>query len=153
VVSIDIPPLRERREDIPHLVDHFIRRFSEDSGSKVSGISREAMDVLLKYDFPGNVRELENTIHRAIVLARGRLVSTSDLPLHLGELEREKQDEASSLVDRVAAFERALIVEALGKADGVKTRAARALGISERHLRYRINKYGLESNDGKADED
>lgn len=153
VVSIDIPPLRERREDIPHLVDHFIRRFSAEPGSKVSGISREAMDVLLKYDFPGNVRELENTIHRAVVLARGRLVSTSDLPLHLGELEREKRDGASSLVDRVAAFERALIVEALGNADGVKTRAARALGISERHLRYRMTKYGLESTDGKSDED
>jgi two-component system NtrC family response regulator len=147
VVSIEIPPLRERREDIPHLVDHFIRRFAEDSRSKVTGISREAMDVLLKYDFPGNVRELENTIHRAMVLARGRLVSTSDLPLHLGELEPEKKDESGSLVDRVAAFEGALIVEALDKADGVKTRAARALGISERHLRYRMNKYGIESRD------
>ena len=147
VVSIEIPPLRERREDIPHLVDHFIRRFSEDSSSKVSGISREAMDVLLKYDFPGNVRELENTIHRAMVLARGRLVSTSDLPLHLGELEPEKKDESGSLVERMAAFEGALIVEALDKAGGVKTRAARALGISERHLRYRMNKYGIESSD------
>ena len=147
VVSIEIPPLRERREDIPHLVDHFIRRFAEDSRSKVTGISREAMDVLLKYDFPGNVRELENSIHRAMVLARGRLVSTSDLPLHLGELEPEKKDDAGSLVDRMAAFEGALIVEALEKAGGVKTRAARALGISERHLRYRMTKYGIEPSD------
>ncbi len=147
VVRIEIPPLRERREDIPHLVDHFIRRFAEDSRSKVSGISREAMDVLLKHDFPGNVRELENTIHRAMVLARGRLVSTSDLPLHLGELEPEKKDDSGSLVDRVAAFEGALIVEALDKAGGVKTRAARALGISERHLRYRMTKYGIEPSD------
>ena len=147
VVSIEIPPLRERREDIPHLVDHFIRRFAEDSRSKVTGISREAMDVLLKYDFPGNVRELENSIHRAMVLARGRLVSTSDLPLHLGELEPEKKDDAGSLVDRMAAFEGALMVEALVKAEGVKTRAARALGISERHLRYRMTKYGIEPSD------
>ena len=147
VVSIEIPPLRERREDIPHLVDHFIRRFAEDSRSKVSGISREAMDVLLKHDFPGNVRELENIIHRAMVLARGRLVSTPDLPLHLGELEPEKKDDSGSLVDRVAAFEGALIVEALDKAGGVKTRAARALGISERHLRYRMTKYGIEPSD------
>jgi two-component system NtrC family response regulator len=153
VVSIEIPPLRERREDIPHLVDRFIRRFSEDSDSKVSGISREAMDALLKHDFPGNVRELENTIHRAIVLARGRLISTWDLPLHLGELEPEKRDEVSSLVDRVSGFEKALIVEALDKTAGVKTRAARALGISERHLRYRMSKYGLESSGSRAHED
>jgi two-component system NtrC family response regulator len=147
VVSIEIPPLRERREDIPHLVDHFIRRFSEESGSKVDGVSREAMDVLLKYDYPGNVRELENVIHRAMVLARRRLISTADLPIHLGGLQPEKQDESSSMVDRLGAFERALIVEALEKAGGVKTRAARALGVSERHLRYRMNKYGIEPGD------
>jgi two-component system NtrC family response regulator len=150
VVAIEIPPLRERREDIPHLVDLFLRRFTDETGSKVTGVSREAMDVLLKYSYPGNVRELENMIHRAVVLARGKLISTADLPIHLGELEPEKQDASGSLVDRLAAYERALILEALERADGVKTRAARALGISERHLRYRLGKYGIEPGDGKG---
>jgi two-component system NtrC family response regulator len=151
VVSIEIPPLRERREDIPHLVDHFIRHFAKETGSKVMGVSREAMDVLLKYDYPGNVRELENMIHRAMILARGRLISTTDLPVHLGDLEPEKEEPSGSIVDRLAAFERALIVEALEKAGGVKTRAARALGISERHLRYRLNKYGIDPSDSSQD--
>ncbi len=144
VVSIEIPPLRDRREDIPHLVDHFIRRFSDESGSKATGISREAMDVLLKYHYPGNVRELENMIHRAMVLTRAKLITSTDLPIHLGELKPEAGGESASLVDRLAAFERALIVEALDRSGGVKTRAAQALGISERHLRYRMQKHRIE---------
>jgi two-component system NtrC family response regulator len=145
VVTIEIPPLRERREDIPHLVDHFLRHFSDETGSRVTGVSREAMDVLLKYSYPGNVRELENMIHRAMVLARGKLIATSDLPIHLGDLEPEVDDLSGSLVDRLAAYEQSLILEALEKEGGVKTRAARALGISERHLRYRLSKYGIDS--------
>jgi two-component system NtrC family response regulator len=145
VVTIEIPPLRERREDIPHLVDHFLRRFSDDTGARVTGVSREAMDVLLKYNYPGNVRELENMIHRAMVLARRKLIATSDLPIHLGDLEPETHDATGSLVDRLAAYEQSLILEALDKEGGVKTRAARALGISERHLRYRLGKYGIDS--------
>ncbi len=144
VVPIEIPPLRDRREDIPHLVDHFIRRFSKESDSKVTDVSREAMDVLLKYHYPGNVRELENMIHRAMVLTRGKLITSADLPIHLGELKPEAGGESASLVDRLAAFERALIVEALDRSGGVKTRAAQALGISERHLRYRMQKHRIE---------
>ncbi len=146
VVSIQIPPLRERREDIPHLVDHFIRHFAKEGGTKVTGVSREAMDVMLKYHYPGNVRELENMIHRAMVLTRGKLITTSDLPIHLGELKPEASGESGSgsLVDRLAAFERALIGEALESSGGVKTRAAQALGISERHLRYRMQKHRID---------
>jgi two-component system NtrC family response regulator len=146
VVSIEIPPLRERREDIPQLVDHFIRQFAEESDSKVTGVSREAMDGLLKHDYPGNVRELENMVHRAMVLSRDSLIAVSDLPLHLSDLHNENT-EPDSLVDRMANYEKALLAEALEKASGVKTRAARALGISERHLRYRLGKYGIESGD------
>jgi DNA-binding NtrC family response regulator len=143
VVSLEIPPLRKRREDIPLLLDHFLRRFSAESGSKVEGISREAMDLLLRYHYPGNVRELENLVQRAVVLARGPLVTRADLPLHVAELKSEGQPSPATFVDRVAEFERALIVEALDQADGVQTRAARALGMSERHLRYKLRKYGL----------
>jgi two-component system NtrC family response regulator len=143
VVSIEIPPLRERREDIPGLVDHFVRRFGSEAGSTVTGVSRESMDRLVKHDYPGNVRELENLIHRAAVLARGPQITTSDLPLHLSGLRTEAETEQGSLVERLAAIERGLLREALDEAGGVQTRAARALGISERHLRYRLRKYGL----------
>ncbi len=143
VVSIEVPPLRDRREDIPFLLDQFIRRFSEENRSNVTGVSREAMDFLLRYQFPGNVRELENIVHRGVVLGRGELITTADLPLHLGELEPEKTEVSGSLVERLAAYERALLIEALDGAGGVQTRAARALGISERHLRYRLRKHNL----------
>ncbi len=139
VVAITLPPLRERREDVPLLVDHFLRRFADEG--KPRGISREAMDLLLKHDFPGNVRELENLIHRAVVLARGDTISRADLPLHLGGLKPEARVDAGGFAERVMAFEKTLIDEALEKAGGVQTRAAAALGMSERHLRYRLKKF------------
>jgi two-component system NtrC family response regulator len=100
------------------------------------------MDLLLKHDYPGNVRELENLIHRGVVLSRGIVIETSDLPLHLGLLESETAGEPGTFTGKVEAFERGLIAEALAQAGGVQTRAARALGISERHLRYKLQKYG-----------
>ena len=142
VVSITLPPLRERREDIPLLVDHFLRRFHEEG--KARSVSREAMDLLLKHDYPGNVRELENLVHRAVVLARDEVVATTDLPLHLGDLRPEvKGDDAATFTERVEAFEKALILEALGGSGGVQTRAAVSLGMTERHLRYKLKKYDL----------
>jgi two-component system NtrC family response regulator len=139
VVAITLPPLRERREDVPLLVDHFLRRFADEG--KPRGISREAMDLLLKHDFPGNVRELENLVHRAVVLARGDTITKADLPLHLGGLKAETKADAGGFAERVMAFEKTLIDEALDKAGGVQTRAAAALGMSERHLRYRLKKF------------
>jgi DNA-binding NtrC family response regulator len=146
VVAIDLPPLRERREDIPLLVEQFLQRFAGESGSGAKRVSKEAMDRLLHYAYPGNVRELENIVHRATVLARGELITTADLPLRVTELRSEAptDSEGLSFVDRVAAFERQLIVDALGRSDGVQTRAARLLGMSERHLRYKLRKYGLD---------
>ena len=139
VVAITLPPLRERREDVPLLVDHFLRRFADEG--KPRGISREAMDLLLKHDYPGNVRELENLVHRAVVLARGDTITIADLPLHLGGLKPETKSDAGGFAERVMAFEKTLIDEALDKAGGVQTRAAAALGMSERHLRYRLKKF------------
>jgi two-component system NtrC family response regulator len=142
VVSITLPPLRERREDIPLLVDHFLRRFREEGRAR--SVSREAMDLLLKHDYPGNVRELENLVHRAVVLSRDEVVTTSDLPLHLGDLRPETpRDETAPFSERVEAFEKGLILEALEASGGVQTRAAAALGMTERHLRYKLKKYGL----------
>ena len=146
VVSVEIPPLRERREDIPTLVDTFLRRFAGENQSPVKVMSREAMDVLVKYHYPGNVRELENVIHRAVVLARDTTITTADLPIRVSQAAASgtgQVSDATSFVERVTEFERALIVEALDHAGGVQTRAARALGMSERHLRYKLQKYHL----------
>ena len=144
VVAIEIPPLRERREDIPLLVDHFLRRFAADGQAPVKEVSREAMDVLLKYHYPGNVRELENVLHRAVVLSRGEAITTADLPIRVARPRAAGEvTGVTAFIERVAEFERSLIVEALERADGVQTRAARALGMSERHLRYKLRKYHL----------
>jgi DNA-binding NtrC family response regulator len=152
VVSIELPPLRERREDIPALVDRFLRRFAASDRSAVKEVSREAMDVLLKYHYPGNVRELENIVHRAVVLARGTTVATTDLPIRVTQSRTAGAASGDAgFRERVADFERALIVEALEHADGVQTRAARALGMSERHLRYKLNKYRLTAASNEAD--
>jgi two-component system NtrC family response regulator len=143
VVSVEVPPLRERREDIPGLVGHFLRRFAAESQAAEKTVSREAMDLLVKYHYPGNVRELENIVHRAVVLSRDTTITTADLPIRVGEARAARTGAGASFVERVAEFERALIVEALDAAGGVQTRAARALGMSERHLRYKLKKYGL----------
>jgi DNA-binding NtrC family response regulator len=144
VVSVEVPPLRERREDIPALVGHFLRRFAAENQAAPRTVSREAMDLLVKYHYPGNVRELENLVHRAVVLSRDATITRADLPIRMMEARAgAPSGEDAPFVDRVAEFERALIVEALDRADGVQTRAARALGMSERHLRYKLRKYGL----------
>jgi len=145
VVAIDLPPLRERREDIPALVERFLDRFAADARTDVKAVSREAMDLLLKYHYPGNVRELENIMQRAVVLARGPAITTADLPIRLARPARRAGEATTgeSFVERVSEFERALIVEALERAEGVQTRAARALGMSERHLRYKLRKYQM----------
>jgi two-component system NtrC family response regulator len=149
VVTVHLPALRDRREDIPALVAQFLERYGRERERPPRAFSREAMDALVRYAYPGNVRELENIVQRAVVLAREPLITTADLPPHLVGLGSERQgerlDAAGSFVERVAAFERRLIIDALDAAGGVQTRAARALGMSERHLRYKLKKFGLES--------
>jgi two-component system NtrC family response regulator len=146
VVSIELPPLRRRRSDIPLLVDHFLAKHRELAGGEDRRFSREAMDVLLRYDFPGNVRELENVVQRCMVLARGEQITTADLPpMVLGAASEAGSGEGESidsgaLPDRVAALERRAIEEALEIQGGNQSRAARQLGISERALRYKLGK-------------
>jgi two-component system NtrC family response regulator len=145
VVSIRVPPLRERREDIPALVERFLSACGA-TGAAPPRISREAMDAVVKYSYPGNVRELENIIQRASALARTSLIGTADLPNYVIGLGSEPPaDDSASLPAQVARLERRLIVDALAQAGGVQTRAARLLGISERHLRYKLRKHGFEN--------
>ncbi|MCX5735755.1 MAG: sigma-54 dependent transcriptional regulator [candidate division NC10 bacterium] len=146
VVTIQIPPLRDRREDIPLLLDHFLRKFAEKNRRDVTGLTAAARDALLKYDYPGNIRELENLVERAVLLCRGRVVDLEDLPAAVRPGERSAdQPESQRLPDILGHIERQTIREALERCGGVQTQAAEALGISERVLRYKMKKYGLES--------
>ena len=146
VVCIEIPPLRRRRSDIPPLIEHFLREYAAENGKEIEGVSREAMDRLMRYDYPGNVRELENAIERAVVLARGSLVATEDLPLTIRGTESERDAKASyagSLTERVERLEQEAILEALQEAGGNQSRAAERLGLTERNLRYKMRKYDI----------
>jgi two-component system NtrC family response regulator len=147
VVTVSLPPLRERKEDIPLLVEHFLKKYNRENKKNVTSLSKEARDLLMRYDYPGNVRELENIVERAVVLCRGDALTTQDLPLNLREgqaeavLERDRGTQ--SLPDTLEEIERQLIVKALERSGGVQTKAAEELGISERVLRYKMKKYSL----------
>ena len=144
VISIVVPPLRQRTEDIPPLIDHFIKKYAAREKKKITGITREAMAALLQYGFPGNVRELENIIERAVVLGEGEYLTLSDLPIFLREKpEADLSDESLPLTEKVKRLEVREIKRALLETNGVKSRAARALGISERMLSYKIKIHGL----------
>lgn len=142
VVTIVLPPLRERREDLAPLIEHFLRAFAGKNGKTVRGLTREAREALLRYDYPGNIRELENLMERAVVLTRDDVIGMEDLPLTL-EAPVPESGEGAGLIAAVEGLERRMIREALAKAEGTQTRAAELLGISERVLRYKLRKYGL----------
>jgi two-component system NtrC family response regulator len=145
VVTIQIPPLRERREDISLLLDHFLRKFAAKNRRDVTGLTAAARDALLKYDYPGNVRELENIVERAILLCRGRVIDLEDLPATVRPGQRSAGEPLpKDLPGVLADIERQAIESALDRSGGVQTQAAAALGISERVLRYKMKKYGLE---------
>jgi len=147
VVSLLLPPLRERREDIPLLIDHFLKKFGRENKKEDLEISKEARELLLRHTYPGNVRELENLVERAVVLSRSSLITSRDLPFHLKEGAAEINDGSFptglNLSEQVDALEKRLIGQALSEAEGVQTRAAEKLGISERVLRYKLKNYGL----------
>ncbi len=134
VIGLFIPPLRARKEDIGPLIDHFVRVFNERNGREVSGLTREAMDCLMKHSFPGNVRELENIIERAVVLSSGNVILERDLPT------LDSGGEAVGYEEIMNRFERKLLSDAIKEAGGNKSAAARNLCISERHLRSRLER-------------
>jgi len=145
VVVMDIPPLRERKEDVPLLIDHFLKRFAAENGRNVTGITSEARDLLLKYDYPGNVRELENIIERAVVISRNAVISIDDLPFDEERIYPEYTGKKGEglLRGSIEEMERRLILDAMEKSGDHQTKAAEILGISERMLRYKLKKYGL----------
>ncbi|MGZ3525724.1 MAG: AAA-type ATPase lid domain-containing protein, partial [Thermodesulfobacteriota bacterium] len=150
VISINLPPLKERREDIPPLIDYFLKKYSKENQKSISDISKEANALLLRYPYPGNVRELENLIERAVVLCRGETITTQDLPFHLkdekSETPWESHKKEKTLPESLEEIERDSILKALHQHQGVQTKAAESLGISERVLRYKMKKYRIRLN-------
>ena len=152
VVRVDVPPLRERREDIQLLAEHFLQKYSTEMGRPVPILTDAATQSLLAYDWPGNVRELENLMERAAVLCRGKTIEAQHLPL---DIAREASAATASaaddltgadsllLRDHVETVEKRLIQAALERSDDNKSAASRLLGVSERALWYKIKKYGI----------
>jgi len=146
VLPINIPPLRERKEDIPYLAQHFVKKLKKDLGSMVESISEGAVQRLLEYHWPGNVRELENVIERSMVLAAGPVLETADIRLDLAPKTRPAG--ADSFLPEgmtLDQYEQSLIREALNRSNGNKSQAARLLGVTRNALRYRLSQMGIES--------
>ena len=151
VVPIDIAPLRERREDIPDLVNLFISRFAGDSGKPVEGITPDAMQILVNHHWPGNVRELQNVIERACALAKDSILTPADI--HLDVRSSKAANGAPGFLPdgmTLEQWEDEMVQEALRRANGNKSQAARLLGLSRNALRYRLSKIGI-SDEGEKD--
>jgi two-component system response regulator AtoC len=143
VIQIDVPPLRERREDIRYLTAHFLRKFGQRRAAGVPEITEGALRLLEEYPWPGNVRELENVLERAVVLCSGETIGTGLLDLRTPASLLHEQGRGLRLDDALDQVEREMIVRALDETKHVKVRAARLLGISERSLWYKLRKHGL----------
>ncbi|MBI1882910.1 MAG: sigma-54-dependent Fis family transcriptional regulator [Chlamydiae bacterium] len=150
VVPVVLAPLRERREDIPLLVYHFLDRYRTGANVKVEGFSQEAMEALQVYDWPGNVREVQNAVENLVVMMDHSIIHIEDLPqqIRMHQLQKTIFDrstgQGASLHDIVAAFEKQIIEEALRKCNGVFTRASKLLGTTRRILKYRIDQLHIQ---------
>jgi two-component system response regulator HydG len=151
IIPIEVPPLRERKEDILPLVTHFITAIGAEMAKTIEGVSDEAMELLLRYEWPGNIRELENMIERAIVLCEGSVLEAPLFPLNERRAPRAGAAAtlsippagAITLDNALERIERAMIEDALEKSNGVKTKTAELLGIKTSALYYKLEKYGL----------
>ena len=147
VVPINIPPLRERKQDIPFLANHFVKKLAPDSGTRAESITDAAMEKLIGYHWPGNVRELENVIERSLVMATGVQLDAADIKLEAAPRPHAQNDGPAFLPAGMTLdeYEQEIIREALRRADGNKSQAARLLGLTRNALRYRLTQMGLES--------
>jgi two-component system, NtrC family, response regulator len=150
VFSLDVKPLRERRDDIPALVEHFLKKFSLETSKNVTEVDDDVLDFFMRYPWPGNVRELENVLERAVVLTDSNRVTREELPQELlyAQIEPEtvmaKSTSPSSLIERTDQLESELILGALERFHWNKTKAAEHLGLKRTTLQYKIRKYELE---------
>lgn len=155
VIQIRTPALRERRDDVPILAKHFLKKYNDRLSKTISGISQEALAVLKGYDYPGNVRELENIIERTVALEAGASILPESLPPFVKTTSGRREmvssegieitDDGVDLDKIIGQIEKELIVKAIHAANGVKKRAAKLLGITFRSMRYRVEKYNLGS--------
>src|SRR5262249_29176382 len=147
VVPLNVPPLRERKEDIAPLVSFFMQKYSKELGGGVTSISDEALQVVLSHHWPGNVRELQNVIERSLVLCRGERLEASDIKLDVAPRPNHNsvEDPVLPAGTTLEEHERYLIRKALDQAKGNKSQAARLLGLTRNALRYRLSQMGLDS--------
>src|SRR5208283_3556179 len=146
VVPIHMPPLRERKQDVPLLFAHFLERSNAMNSARVEGFSEETMEVLMEYDYPGNVRELQNLVERLVVLKKSGLINIEDLPEKFyGLQKREEQqfDLRKGYDTLVSEFEQNLILKALNETNGVKSRAAQVLSMNRTTLIEKMKRLGI----------
>jgi len=151
VVQICMPPLRERREDILLLTEHFLEKHKDKGNGKIKSISPEVLSIFEQQDWPGNVREIENCIERAIVMGKGDVIQPSDLPAYMLSVCSPISSLSASDANSLEEVEKDLIIKALKKTGGNQVKAARSLGISRRTLQYRMGKYGISARDIKGE--
>jgi DNA-binding NtrC family response regulator len=146
VIPIRLPALRERTDDVPLIAEHFLAKYTKEMGKPLSGFSPAAVDRLKAYPWPGNVRELENVIERSLVMCSGTQLDADDIRLEAAPRPRAQADN-SFLPEGMTLdqYEQELIREALRRADGNKSQAARLLGLTRNALRYRLTQMGLEA--------
>ena len=152
VLSIDVPPLRERREDIPVLIDYFLKKHTKNASRPVTGLTAETKKLMNEYSWPGNVRQLESAIERAILLSEGDLITLEDLPTEVRQEVGPAAEGAFKLPAEGINFEdveRNLITQAMEQTDYNITKAAKLLGLTFRTLQYRLEKFGIKRTDGK----
>jgi Nif-specific regulatory protein len=143
VFPIYLPPLRERKDDIMLLADHFLEKYAQENGKRITRISTPAIEMLTRYHWPGNIRELENCIERAVLLCEDDVIRSEQLPPSLQMVDKGDTAAKPSFAEIIANRERELIVDALKKCSGQQRKAAQELGITERILGYKIHKYGI----------
>ena len=142
VVPLFMPALRERKEDIPYLTEHFLKRFNEENDKNIS-ISPESLRILIGYSWPGNVRELENTMERLVVMSNGKSIEPSDLPINIRLLSSKVVLQKDSLKTGIEDMEKSSILHALEETGWVQAKAARVLGITSRQIGYKMKKYDI----------
>ncbi len=157
VVPIELPPLRERKEDIPLLIEHFLRKYNEKNGRNVQGFHPRALDALMRYSWPGNIRELENVVERCVILTRDDYVPFSELPQPIldstGDSYGKEFREGLRPGMTLKEMERELILITLDDNDGNRTRTSRVLGITRRTLQHKLKEYGIDQQSPDSSEE